>query len=293
MEHARTNRCRLCGNETTRRNSHIIPDFAVKFVKSIGLLPSVLTAESGGTPVQQAFRKYLLGDCCEQLFSGWERPFAKHIFHPCVSTSEVSRAHFSTEWFQKASISFAWRAAEDALDRKADFVPVDRRLLIDAMSSWEQYLLHGDMPFSKPQWAFFGIEDVEPSDTSAVWEIMEYPHWYLTYLTSVCDYGLAFDSGFYGAYVKLPCMIMWANIIPDRIIGRPPAGFLTKQAKERSRAIKSQIDQNIDPVKQLRQRQQILKRNSGDELRRCAQTQFGQAWCADFARTEFLQKQEG
>ena len=109
---ARTNaskNCGLCGASGPVKESHIIPSFIGKWMKSTSPTPYLRYGIEKDKRQQDLFTMQLLCDTCETLFSGWETRFASDIFHPSTSDQTV----FSyKQWLVRFAASLSWRALQ-------------------------------------------------------------------------------------------------------------------------------------------------------------------------------------
>jgi hypothetical protein len=100
--------CRLCKNAAALQNSHIIPAFVFKWLKSGGAGHIRHTANINRRVQDGATRKLLCADC-EARFNGWETRFSNEIFNPfCYGGALPSIAY--GDWLLKFCVSVSWRS---------------------------------------------------------------------------------------------------------------------------------------------------------------------------------------
>lgn len=110
-------RCALCQKEKELMDSHIIPNFVIRWLKKSGATPFLRSAEDPDTRIQD-YKEPLLCSDCEQILSDWEGKFASRIFYPHIR--DESKSYEYEEWLQKFIISVSWRfleAEKTSLDR--------------------------------------------------------------------------------------------------------------------------------------------------------------------------------
>lgn len=98
--------CRLCDNEVTLENSHIVPKFIFKHLKKTSPTGFIREAKNPNKPIQDGIKlPFLCGDC-EDIFSKWETMFANKIFYP-YQNKESQEFEYEV-WLTKylASVSF-------------------------------------------------------------------------------------------------------------------------------------------------------------------------------------------
>jgi hypothetical protein len=127
--------CRLCGKNGPLIYSHLIPRFAVKWLKktsATGFLRGLLSEKRH----QETKRQYLLCPACEQLLGRDEKRFAENIFIPYQEKTNPSSFTYE-EWFLRFLVGLHWR-----LLVTSDPVPDNGRTVFAAAEErWRQYLL--------------------------------------------------------------------------------------------------------------------------------------------------------
>jgi hypothetical protein len=98
--------CRLCRNQANLQRSHIIPRFAVQWVKDTSLTGYLRNLTSPKRQ-QETRRPYLLCAACEERLSLDERQFAQRIFIPYHSEGRTEFRY--EEWMRRFLIGLLWR----------------------------------------------------------------------------------------------------------------------------------------------------------------------------------------
>ena len=99
--------CRLCSSEPAIENSHVIPGFVFRAIKSDSPTGFSRNPNSPNRRLQDGDKFPLLCAACEQRFGDAEREFAANVFSPFHDTD---RDHFSYgPWLHYFMTSLAWR----------------------------------------------------------------------------------------------------------------------------------------------------------------------------------------
>ena len=99
--------CRLCKKNSDLKLSHFIPKFVGKWVKDTSATGYIRLNQSINKRAQDIVKEHWLCECCEQLFSSWEREFANRIFYPFMDEGK-SEARYGA-WLPKFCASISWR----------------------------------------------------------------------------------------------------------------------------------------------------------------------------------------
>ena len=196
--------CRLCGNNGLLLYSHLIPRFAVKWLKktsATGYLRSLLS----GKRQQETRREYLLCPNCERLLGRDEKRFSERIFIPYQQKPHLPTSFTYEEWFLRFLVGLHWRALVTS-----DPVPENLRTIFDAAGErWRQYLL-GQAP--DPGATEFHAQFCDVIDHST-FNLPKKINWYLAraFDASPIHTPSGNDALF---YVKLPRLILLAFITP-------------------------------------------------------------------------------
>lgn len=289
-----TGTCKLCSTIGEIKNSHIVPNFILKMLKDdrkhqYALLPSLLTTESPGKPVQQGMREYLLCESCEQKFSKWENRFS--IDYKKVLRKEVpfKTEYFKQDWLLRLALSFTWRASMGFLLRTAGVIP-DAELAIvrAACAFWSQFLLDENLQYTgaRPSWWETRYEAVLPSDESGLQEIATQPDGFDSYLARFCDYTIGSSGDNVFLWFKIPFLVMTIAVEPQT----PGVKLTDDQFKEilytRVAVTKRHIDLNTTDIQRQDRTNDIIKRTSQRQRDAFYATRFGESAIFDKQRSE-------
>lgn len=136
--------CKLCKNNGPLRDSHVIPAFAVRWIKSTAATPFIRGAESPNLRKQDIGTTKLLCQACETRFSQDEGIFAEKVFKRYVSeeldekgrrTGRIPTFDYES-WLLRFVISMQWRVLATRPNRVAD-----EKVLGEIEWTWRQFLL--------------------------------------------------------------------------------------------------------------------------------------------------------
>jgi hypothetical protein len=99
-------KCKLCGRNTTLILSHIIPRFAVKWLKRTSLT-GFFRSVTSATRLQETKRDYLLCSDCEQLLGKDERRFKEWMFSPYHYLKQQTFTY--EDWLLRFVVGLHWR----------------------------------------------------------------------------------------------------------------------------------------------------------------------------------------
>ncbi|MFP9117141.1 hypothetical protein ACLI08_05050 [Flavobacterium sp. RNTU_13] len=136
--------CALYGTETDLRLSHIIPKFAIDYMKKTGT-QFLRKIDEPDKRIQDGLKLYLLGEKAEQEFSKRERWFANSIFFPYLQTNPKSLTY--DENLAYFLISVLWRVLLEQLTHEE--VSNDTRLsfLRSVSEEWRLFLSEYKFPY--------------------------------------------------------------------------------------------------------------------------------------------------
>jgi hypothetical protein len=100
-------KCKLCGADGELKLSHFIPRFVGKWVKDTSATGFIRLNESVNKRAQDVAKDYWMCGTCGQLFSDWEREFARKVFYPLVNDKKSEAVYGS--WLVKFCASLSWR----------------------------------------------------------------------------------------------------------------------------------------------------------------------------------------
>jgi len=133
--------CRLCGKNTTLRESHIIPSFVYKWLKETSGTGFIRFGHAPNLRTQDGIKSYLLCDNCEGLFNSWETEFANNIFHPLNKGECLSFSY--NAWLLKFAVSVSWRVLTFFIEDNDinHFPPTLQEKSNSALLKWKDFLL--------------------------------------------------------------------------------------------------------------------------------------------------------
>jgi len=99
-------KCALCNEEKELQLSHIVPNFAGKYLKKTAF--SNIRSCENGKVVQDIEKHYMLCHECEELFSDSERWFSNNIFYPWFENGMDSFDYSNKLFYFLTSLS--WRS---------------------------------------------------------------------------------------------------------------------------------------------------------------------------------------
>lgn len=199
--------CRLCQQERELVQSHIIPNFVIKWLKKSGATPFLREQGSPDTRIQDK-KEYLLCSECEQKFSAWEGKFADYIFYPVIRQQKETFEY--DEWLLKFIISISWRLLVTSF---TDTNVEDNESLERAERDWRRILLGKDSLSTTTRdhhLILLGETESAPSDFPEGWEF---------YASRGIDgTTVHVDDGVH-VYAKFPQMYFISCINPESIDG--------------------------------------------------------------------------
>lgn len=144
-------RCALCGQPAVLRESHILPSFIFAWMKQTSATGHIRYGTAPNRRVQDGLKLPLLGECCEQLISPWEKEFAERVFVPVhdagvydgIGPSPSSSIAYGS-WMLKFAVSVSWRSLVFILQSRG--IPVGfpealRPQTAAAECTWRDFLL--------------------------------------------------------------------------------------------------------------------------------------------------------
>lgn len=134
--------CRLCQKTKQLRQSHIIPAFVWRWLKSAssGRLRASIQPN---VRIQDGPKDYYFCEQCEKRLRDWETPFSRGLFYPAHREPIVDGSRYSYgEWCYGFVVSLAWRVLLHIRETQG-FPPFTkmRGVVDDAMREWQMFLL--------------------------------------------------------------------------------------------------------------------------------------------------------
>lgn len=135
--------CALCKTDPRGEQSHIIPAFALKWLKKTSATGFIRNAVEINRRAQDGPKHPLLCERCEDRFSIYEGAFAKDIFYPFVE--DKTRAIRYDNNCLKFSVSLLWRALHELWIEEPilgePLQPEFQRRLNEPYRVWADFLL--------------------------------------------------------------------------------------------------------------------------------------------------------
>lgn len=129
--------CELHKQEANLCESHIIPKFVFKWMKSTGT-SRLRQIKTLNTPQQDGIKKYMLCQECENKFSKAEKWFNEKVFIPYLKDNTFKvKNDKNLEYF---IISILWRVIKLFKDDGNDYRFLNN--LNEAEKEWSEYLIH-------------------------------------------------------------------------------------------------------------------------------------------------------
>jgi hypothetical protein len=150
--------CRLCKKTKDLKLSHFIPKFVGKWVKGTSATGYIRFNQNIDKRAQDIVKEYWLCECCEQLFSGWEREFANRVFYPFMDKGE-SEARYDA-WLSKFCASLSWRTLTYVRSQNSDKSDEMSDLLDGAEAALAAYLLGDSAVLGKYEQHLYPLEGI-------------------------------------------------------------------------------------------------------------------------------------
>lgn len=287
--------CRLCGTFGEIVDSHIVPNFILKLLKDdrknhYSLHPTLLTADSPDTPVQQAMSEYLLCSPCEIKFSKWEKRFSVEYKQLLKEEVPLTDDYFKQDWVLRLGLSLAWRATQGYLIKALSkgIKEIDHIVLVEASDFWAKYVLDDHLIYTgvRPTWWQTSYESVEASDAEALEEITAQPDGTDTYQARFCDYAIGPVGERFFLWYKIPFLVMTIPIeswIPGQKL---TLSQFKNILHTRIMVTKAHLDKNTTEKQRQQRSESILKRTSEKQREAFFSTRFGKSAILDKQRFE-------
>jgi hypothetical protein len=132
--------CALCLQNNELQNSHIIPAFAFRWLRSRFLTGHIRHTQKPNLRVQDGAKMPMLCAACEVLLSKDENPFASQLFHPMASDC---RTVAYGDWLLRFAVSLSWRVLKYCYGRNPDATYTDQQQMLVAQADaiWREFLL--------------------------------------------------------------------------------------------------------------------------------------------------------
>ncbi len=143
-------RCRLCRVESELQDSHILPAFAIRWLRESSGTGHVRRSDSPNLRVQDSGKRPWLCTACEGLLGESETGFARELFHP-YTNGNASRFDYGL-WLLHFCVSVSWRVLLFLRDEQAimkNYAPDAIARCNEAELTWREFLL-GQRPHPGP-----------------------------------------------------------------------------------------------------------------------------------------------
>ncbi|MEY4531971.1 MAG: hypothetical protein RLZZ156_2694 [Deinococcota bacterium] len=130
--------CALCQLEKDLQESHLIPAFAIRWLKQTSATSHIRNATNPNRRIQDGLTSKLLCWDCEQKFSIAEKHFAENIFMKVKKENPITPDNGLMRYFV---VSLSWRVTLYFFNKNknlyVDFLPIIEK----ALENWRLYLL--------------------------------------------------------------------------------------------------------------------------------------------------------
>lgn len=199
-------KCKLCGQVSKIIKSHIIPKFAVNWLKRTSATPYIRQALYPNIPKQDIQQVPLLCAGCERLFSTWEGQFAQELFIPFQEKGQKSFSY--GDWLLSFAVSLAWRMATVGVDNFRKSKPELAEYIDKALDCWHAFLLGRSKDSGPYEHHLFFLDYVADARGT---DLPDKINWYL--LRSF-DATIVSSSRSVFIYYLLPRLVFWSCIEP-------------------------------------------------------------------------------
>lgn len=132
--------CRLCGNYSTLKESHIIPAFIFRWFKDSSATGYLRYGMEINKRVQDGIKLHWLCEDCEGRFGEWEKCFSEKIFMP-LNKGEGARFTYGP-WMLKFAVSVSWRVLSYLHEMGlSHFSSALLGHVENALDTWREFLL--------------------------------------------------------------------------------------------------------------------------------------------------------
>lgn len=196
--------CKLTREETELRNSHIYPKFIINWMKETGS-NFLRNYTSPNIRIQDGYKKYLLSEKAEQLFSAKEKWFAEQMFRPYLENPSSPLKYDQNLFY--FSISILWRILVLELENPEIVTFKHYEILREAESQWRDYLLFDTYPKKYNRVHLFLTERI----TNHYIESKNVDYYFTRSLDGTIVYND--KAGFCAAYIKFSRFIFFGLLV--------------------------------------------------------------------------------
>ena len=208
LGHIKAESCKLCGDTSPIRQSHIVPKFVIKYLKDTGVTGYIRQGVKINVRKQDFPKTKLLCAKCERLFSKREKVFAEAIFKPYLNDG-IRRFEYQ-EWLRYFAISIFWRFATVDINDFEKEDPAKGILVREAMSKWASFLLERTKYPGNFQYDIFFLDISNISDRNRHVPGMNW------LLMRGFDGTIFFNKKGVGIYCRIPGFLFCCHISPNK-----------------------------------------------------------------------------
>ena len=135
-------KCALCQTKPRGEKSHIIPAFVYRWFKTTSPTGYMRDAASPNQRQQDGEKYPLLCEDCEDLFSGWEEPFARQVLHE-IEAKAASLEFDYGDWLLRFCVSVSWRTLQHLVSNGEleDMDEPHPSNVRETLETWRRFLL--------------------------------------------------------------------------------------------------------------------------------------------------------
>ena len=133
-------KCVLCLESNDLQESHIIPAFAFRWLRSRSVTGYVRNSDNPNLRVQDGAKMQMLCADCEQLLSKDENAFSTKFFRPILADKDQAEYQ---EWLLRFAVSLSWRVLNYCYGRnaEAEYTEEQKKSAREAGAVWRDFLL--------------------------------------------------------------------------------------------------------------------------------------------------------
>ena len=193
-------KCKLCDDEKQLCESHIIPKFIYRWIKSTSPTSYMRKMSNPDIRIQDGHKYHLLCKECEDKFSKYEKLFSQKHFHPSIDELRTN-IDYKDEIFYFVS-SILWRFLIVNIDRYKDS-PYYEKLLI-CESQLKCFLIEFKYPYD--------FDRVYVMLTNYVYDAPDHLKGLNQFFTRTIDSQIIYDEECCFFYLQIPFFIFIGDI---------------------------------------------------------------------------------
>jgi len=210
----------LCQTALPIKNSHVLPKFAVKWLKE-NCSPYLRSAGAPNKRVQDTPKEPLLCLDCEGRFARWEDAFATCIFKPYNANRRIPEFSYGS-WLLYFVVSISWRLLAVQLEELREREPAMYPYSVEAFEHWRLFLLGKSQTSNPYEHKMFFVSTIEraPEDV---------PLKMNSYLLRGLDGSTVSTDNQQRVYSLIPGIIFWSAVYPPRMRGWPDGSSIKRK----------------------------------------------------------------